>query len=116
MRRPGFFPEKWIIRRAFEPLDYLPYEVLWRKKEAFSDGVSGLEKSWYEITQEMSAAVVGDEWIGKADTPEKYYYKKIYDGLYGAESAHVNVPYFWMPRWSPGAKDPSARTLNVYNS
>lgn len=116
MRRPGFFPEKWIMRRAFEPLDFLPYEVLWRKKEAFSDGVSGLEKSWYEITQEMSAAVVGDEWIGKADTPEKYYYKKIYDGLYGAESARVNVPYFWMPRWSPGAKDPSARTLNVYNS
>jgi asparagine synthase (glutamine-hydrolysing) len=97
-------------------MNILPSEVLWRKKEAFSDGVSGTEKSWYEITQEMSAAIVGDEWVGRADTPEKYYYKKLYTDLYGAASASVNVPYFWMPRWSPGATDPSARTLQVYTS
>lgn len=115
-RRPGVFPEKWILRRAFESMNILPSEVLWRKKEAFSDGVSGTEKSWYEITQEMSEAIVGDEWVGRADTPEKYYYKKLYTDLYGASSASVNVPYFWMPRWSPGATDPSARTLQVYRS
>jgi len=114
LRRPGILPEKWLLRRAFESMHILPPDVLWRKKEAFSDGVSGTEKSWYEITQEMSAAIVGDEWVGKADTPEKYYYKKLYTEMYG--SASVNVPYFWMPRWSPGATDPSARTLHVYNS
>jgi hypothetical protein len=64
----------------------------------------------------MSEAIVGDEWVGRADTPEKYYYKNLYTDLYGAASASVNVPYFWMPRWSPGATDPSARTLHVYTS
>jgi asparagine synthase (glutamine-hydrolysing) len=108
-RRPGILPEKWLLRRAFEATKWLPYEVLWRKKEAFSDGVSGTEKSWYEITQEMSSAIVGDTWFGKADTAEKYYYKKLHDELY----PNVNVPYFWMPRWC-NATDPSARTLKVY--
>lgn len=113
-RRSNIYPEKWLLRTAFASTHLLPDEVLWRRKEAFSDGVSGMEKSWYQITQEMSAAAVGDEWIGKADTPEKYYYKKLYDGIYG--DAPVNVPYFWMPRWSPGATDPSARTLSVYDA
>ena len=42
--------EKWYLRKAFE--DILPSEVIWRKKEAFSDGVSSNEKSWYEIIQD----------------------------------------------------------------
>jgi asparagine synthase (glutamine-hydrolysing) len=32
--------EKYLLRRAFDKLDYLPECVLWRKKEAFSDGIS----------------------------------------------------------------------------
>jgi asparagine synthase (glutamine-hydrolysing) len=45
--------EKWLLRKAFD-LDeqYLPDDVLWRRKEAFSDGVSSRDKSWYEIIQE----------------------------------------------------------------
>ena len=33
--------EKYLLRKSFEGL--LPKEVLWRRKEAFSDGVSGKE-------------------------------------------------------------------------
>ena len=110
IRRPvkGVRPEKWLMRHAFDGLGLLPQEVLWRQKEAFSDGVSG-EKSWYQITQEMAAA--------KVDAPEaeKVYYRQLFDQLYGAENAHVNVPYFWMPRWTT-ATDPSARTLAVYQA
>lgn len=29
----------------------LPKSVLWRKKEAFSDGVSSKEKSWYQMVR-----------------------------------------------------------------
>ena len=29
--------EKWVLRKAFE--SYLPFEVAWRQKEQFSDGV-----------------------------------------------------------------------------
>ena len=38
--------EKYLIRKAFEIYcpDLLPKEVLWRKKEAFSDGVSSQKK------------------------------------------------------------------------
>jgi len=35
--------EKWWLRKAFDGLNLLPDEVLWRKKEAFSDGVSNKE-------------------------------------------------------------------------
>ena len=110
-RRPvkGFTPEKYLLRRAFEGLKLLPEEVLWRRKEAFSDGVSG-EKSWYEITQEKALEKVGVQ----EPTSEKFYYRKLYREFYRADTESVNVPYFWMPRWSPGTTDPSARTLAVY--
>jgi asparagine synthase (glutamine-hydrolysing) len=41
--------EKWWLRKAFDGLGLLPDEVLWRKKEAFSDGISTEEKSWFKI-------------------------------------------------------------------
>lgn len=124
-------PEKWILRKAFEKtfftkglatLPLLPKEVLWRRKEAFSDGVSGTEKSWYEEIQERVAAD-GIELLSPYEmkrlypiltppTLEAYYYRQIYDDLYN----HLVVPYYWMPRWSGETTDPSARTLKVYNA
>ena len=126
LRRPvkGLQSEKWLMRVAFEAEGLLPKEVLWRKKEAFSDGVSGTEKSWYQITQDMALEKVGANWMQDAakryptDTPttaEKFYYRKIFDDIYGEKHAAVNVPYFWMPKWYPGITDPSARTLSVYS-
>jgi len=110
-RRPKNCPEKCLLRSAFQGTGLLPQDVLWRQKEAFSDGVSGPEKSWYEITQEKAMQIVGDQ----KPTPEKFYYRKLFVDFYGEANEKVNVPYFWMPRWSPGATDPSARTLAVYS-
>ena len=31
---------------------HLPSEILWRRKEAFSDGVSEKSRSWYQIIAE----------------------------------------------------------------
>jgi asparagine synthase (glutamine-hydrolysing) len=45
--------EKYLLRQAFqenEP-DLLPKEILWRNKEAFSDGVSGKSETWFEYIQ-----------------------------------------------------------------
>jgi asparagine synthase (glutamine-hydrolysing) len=126
-RRPvrGVRPEKWLMRKAFEGMDLLPREVLWRQKEAFSDGVSGQERSWYQIAQEKAAEMAGPEWRERAErsfgawlppqTPEQYYYRYLYEAHFGKPTASVNVPYFWMPRWCAGATDPSARTLAVYS-
>lgn len=123
LRRPSkLFCEKYILRNAFDDDETLPEEVLWRKKEAFSDGVSSLEKSWYEIIQEKVASLVPEDWKEKAKeyshlpptTPEMYYYRTIFETHY---KNHSNViPYFWMPKWCEGATDPSARTLKVYNT
>jgi len=39
--------EKDCLRRAFQ--DYLPKDLCWRRKEAFSDGISKKERSWFQI-------------------------------------------------------------------
>ena len=44
--------EKYLLRKAFET--YLPDEIVWRRKDGFSDGVSSFEKPWYEIIHELS--------------------------------------------------------------
>ena len=111
LRRPlkHGIPEKWLMRMAFDN-GLLPNEVLWRKKEAFSDGVSGTDRSWYEIAQEKAAIkMTGIDYPDM--TAEKAYYRMIYQDTFGENAIAVNVPYFWMPRWTPGATDPSARTL-----
>ena len=126
LRRPieGKHAEKSILRSAFAGMNLLPDVVLYRKKEAFSDGVSGsnTEKPWYQICQEHAAQEVGDDWEQKAavfkhltpKTAEAYYYRVLFDRLY--RRAETCIPYFWMPKWSPETKDPSAKTLEVYTT
>ena len=121
LRRPlvGRVPEKWLIRRAFDDGVTLPRAVLWRKKEAFSDGVSPTTESWYQIIQRRVAGLVSESDLASAEqkyplntptTAEMYYYRTIFESKYGAKMATVTVPAFWMPKWSD-TKDPSARTL-----
>jgi asparagine synthase (glutamine-hydrolysing) len=112
--------EKHILRTAFLDTGLLPHSVLLRKKEAFSDGVSGLEKSWYQECQERSVEKVGDNWKENSQifshltpqTPEAFYYRVLFSEHYG-QAEKCAVPYYWMPKWVPGATDPSARTLNL---
>jgi len=112
-------PEKWLLRKAFDDGELLPQEVLWRQKEAFSDGVSSAEKSWFQIAKDMAESRVEPNWrelaardfsVNRPTTAEQYYYRRTFEAYYGKELAQVNVPYFWMPRWSE-TNDPSARTL-----
>lgn len=101
--------EKYILRSAFE--GYLPHDVLWRKKEAFSDGVSSTTKSWFECIQERVEQRLGNELFNPTfPSKEAFYYKLIFDHHFPSYS--LQVPY-WMPKWS-NAKDPSARVLSVY--
>ena len=104
--------EKWLLRTAFKT--FLPDEILWRKKEAFSDGVSSSGNiSWYQEIQERTNKIVPD-WNTNIEhlppiSSESFYYRKIYDSMY---SYPETIPYFWMPKWSPETNDPSARTLS----
>ena len=66
--------EKYLLRKAFE--DELPEEIVWRRKEGFSDGVSSFEKPWYEIINEYTTEKYGiKEKEYYLQTFKKYYLK-----------------------------------------
>lgn len=50
--------EKYLLRDSFKGLDLIPDEILWRRKEAFSDGVMSVKKSWYTCLQEHLESIV----------------------------------------------------------
>lgn len=109
---PGSLCEKWALRTAFDN-ELLPESVLWRKKEAFSDGVSSTEKSWFmEIQERVNVADNWSEnvnnWYPIPPTPEAYYYRSVFESF--QYKIDDEFPY-WMPNWSPETNDPSARTL-----
>lgn len=114
--------EKHFIRKAFEVVcpNLLPSEVLWRKKEAFSDGVSSKEKSWYLIVKEHYNNLITDiEFESRTSLnhivphcKESFYYRKRFNELYGKN--HKVIPRYWLANWTD-SMDPSARTLKVYS-
>jgi asparagine synthase (glutamine-hydrolysing) len=115
--------EKWLLRKSFEGTDYIPEEVLWRKKEAFSDGVSSTENSWYDIIQKRVKHLYTDKDLKSAQTKYPYcpptsmeglYYREIFVRKFGDDKAHL-IPYQWLPKWCGNITEPSARVLDVYN-
>ena len=94
LRPSGSRPEKFILRDAF--MAYLPSEIYGRRKEAFSDGVNASNTSWFSNL-----------------INEKRHYREIFDKYYPGRNP---IPHYWMPRWSPEATDPSARTLDFYRN
>jgi asparagine synthase (glutamine-hydrolysing) len=107
--------EKYLIRQAFHTIapELLPEIIIFRKKEAFSDGVSSLHHSWYQIIQdrvkEMNLPEKNYE-MNPPTTQEQKYYRYLYHQYYNCNT----TPFFWMPRYI-NATDPSARTLQIYN-
>jgi asparagine synthase (glutamine-hydrolysing) len=121
-------PEKYLLRESFDKINFLAYdgrqilpdEILWRKKEAFSDGVSSKGRSLFEILQEFIAIYYNEinpslktEIHKPCIEVEKQYYKMIFDKEF-PNCEHV-LPYFWMPKYT-NSTDPSARTLDFYNN
>jgi len=116
-------PEKHLLRFSFE--DYisadnqllLPKDIIWRTKEAFSDGVSKQSRSLYEIIQESIKNIFSSSnkiyTHNPPKTLEQEYYRSIFEELYSGRGDIV--PYMWMPRFIEGVTDASARTLTIYN-
>jgi asparagine synthase (glutamine-hydrolysing) len=114
--------EKHLLRKSIEMMDptLLPQSVLWRAKEAFSDGVSSQENSWYEIIQSNLDSVYSEEEllekssqyvVNPPTTKEQLYYREIFESYYKGRG--TVIPAFWMPKYSI-ATDSSARKLDVY--
>ena len=105
--------EKYLLRSSFADMNLLPHEVLWRTKEAFSDGISKSTKSWFEMIQDFASNKFN---ILDKKKAEQYYYDKIFNVYYGdsKENKHT-MPYKWMPKFI-NAEDASARTLGIYKT
>lgn len=121
--------EKYLIRKSFDTIapDLVPKKILWRTKEAFSDGVSSLKRSWFEIIKEkiqinkdlhneLDSIIEYYKNLNfsktRPDTYEKAYYRYIFNKHY--KNCDHLIPYYWMPRFIDSS-DASARTLQIYN-
>jgi asparagine synthase (glutamine-hydrolysing) len=115
--------EKWLVRKAFDGLEYIPQEILWRTKNAFSDATSVNTEAgsqWKEMIKQTADLYVTDsrfaarEEIYPYQTPqtkEDMWYRDLFDSNSYEEKA---IPYKWLPSWVEGATDSSATTLKVF--
>lgn len=108
--------EKDLLRRAF--VDYLPRELLWRRKEAFSDGVSAADNSWFTIIRDAlsddtpsSSTRIQTSHLQPYDT-ESRVYRQTFDRHYASPNV---VPYYWKHPFTT-EQDPSARCLTNYKT
>lgn len=124
LRPIGKTIEKNVLRLAFATSGLLPDAVLWRRKEAFSDGISRAEKSWFLLAAEAGeAAAVAVAWtsaaaaytVNRPKTAEAFWYRRLFHESYPETAAEAVAPAMWMPRFI-AATDPSARTLALYTT
>lgn len=110
--------EKQLVRDSFK--GYLPDEILYRSKEAFSDAVSNSEVNWATSIQQVAALTIcptelenSGFSINAPRTLDAIYFRKIFDSIY---PGRCNViPHYWLPRFQKvDVLDPSATVLECY--
>ena len=111
---------KYLLRKAFEG-DYLPDEILWREKAAFSDAVG---HSMVDDLKEYAERMYTDEEYEEKRRTYKYampftkeslLYREIFEKYYPGQAEMIVD--FWMPNkeWEGcDVNDPSARVLSNY--
>ena len=112
---------KYLLRHAFEGGGYLPDEILWREKAAFSDAVG---HSMVDYLKEYAEQQYSDEKFDAARkkythatpfTKESLLYREIFEKYYPGQAEMIVD--FWMPNksWEGcDVNDPSARVLSNY--
>ena len=111
---------KYLLRRAFEG-DWLPHDILYREKAAFSDAVG---HSMVDDLKDYAEHKYGDDWRTVAEkyayhakpfTKESLLYREIFEKYYPGQARMIAD--FWMPNksWEGcNVDDPSARVLSNY--
>lgn len=114
---------KYLLRHAFEGLDYLPDSILWREKAAFSDAVGHsmvdylkayAEKQYSDREYEEKRVKYSH---AQPFTKESLLYREIFEKHYPGQSEMIVD--FWMPNrnWKGcDVNDPSARVLSNYGA
>lgn len=114
---------KYLLRHAFEN-DYLPQNILYREKAAFSDAVG---HSMVDYLKEYAELKYSDEefkilcekynYHAKPFTKESLLYREIFEKYYPQQGEMIKD--FWMPNksWDGcNVNDPSARVLSNYGT
>ncbi|HEY9702813.1 MAG TPA: asparagine synthase-related protein [Allocoleopsis sp.] len=105
--------EKKFLREAFRESGILPEDVLYRRKEAFSDGVSGTSNSLHSfIKNHFDTNFPYIKGINDSPTIESTYYKFVFDKFFYGRSDIL--PHYWQPSYISEENefiDPSAREL-----
>ena len=112
---------KYLLRKAFEGLDYLPDSILYREKAAFSDAVG---HSMVDYLKEFAENKYTDDDLDKSKekytygtpfTKESLLYRDRFEKFYPGQAYWIKD--FWMPNksWEGcDVDDPSARVLKNY--
>ena len=92
---------KYLLRRAFEDGDYLPEEILWREKAAFSDAVGHSmvdylkEYAERKYTDEEYESMCEKYAYARPFTKESLLYREIFETYYPGQAEMVAG--YWMP-------------------
>lgn len=114
--------EKRILRQAFDSQDrpIIPRDVLWRRKEQFSDGVG---YGWLDAIKRHADEVVSDADLRSAASAFDYapprskealLYRRLFAEFYpGGMAARTVRP--WLPKWQ-SSTDSSGRASRMHES
>ena len=112
---------KYLLRHAFDDGTYLPHDILWREKAAFSDAVGhsmvDYLKAYAQDAYTQEAFELGRKKYTHAQpfTKESLLYREIFEKYYPGQGNMIVD--FWMPNrnWEGcNVSDPSARVLSNY--
>ncbi|MDY5940855.1 MAG: asparagine synthase B [Eubacteriales bacterium] len=113
---------KYLLRHAFEG-DWLPHDILYREKAAFSDAVG---HSMVDDLKEYAEGLYSDAELREKSaayrhaapfTKESLLYREIFEKYYPGQAEMIAD--FWMPNrsWKGcDVNDPSARVLSNYGA
>jgi asparagine synthase (glutamine-hydrolysing) len=116
--------EKQILRDSFK--GYIPNSILYRKKEQFSDGVSGFngkENNWIDGLKDFCDNIFTDSQFNEIkktytfntpNTKEQLYYRTLFHKIFkNIHDSSQTTVHYWEPKWSE-SKDPSGRVQNFW--
>tara|TARA_B110000090_G_scaffold193449_1_gene227745 strand:+ start:139 stop:1716 length:1578 start_codon:yes stop_codon:yes gene_type:complete len=107
--------EKQLLRETFAADDgLLPADILFRRKDAFSDAVG---YSWVSCLQKYAKNFETD--VSSSMTAEEALYIRRFDLLFGERREFLKGYHRWMPKaeWFENkVSDPSARVLDCYDA
>lgn len=105
--------EKEMLRKQF--VGALPDDMLWRRKDAFSDAVGS---EWVRALRAIGDGMSDEHFqniqticdgFNQPLTKEEAHYRELFWYKYGSKHDHL-ISEIWRPKWTD-VKDPSARLL-----